>query len=266
MLSTPSVGEVHVRDRVVIAVCLVLITALAWTYLLHLQGQMSSSMEHDTMMAEMGMPMDMPWTRVEVFFTFAMWAVMMVGMMTAPAAPVLLLFASAQRLRAIHGATFQTLMFGLGYLLAWCGFSACATIAQWALHEAALLSPAMAVASPRLGGAILLAAGAYQLTPLKTTCLAHCRSPVGFLMAHWRDGPRGALQMGARHGAYCLGCCWALMCVLFAVGVMNLMWVAALTTLVLIEKVGSRPTLVARTSAAALAAMGIALITGAVLS
>lgn len=217
-------------------------------------------MSHDAMMVEMGMQMDMPWTAGDVFFTFAMWVVMMVGMMAGTAAPVLLLFAAAHRGRGQRRMRPAVLMFGLGYLTVWVGFSACAALAQWALHQTAMLSPAMAASSPFLAGAILMGAGAYQLTPWKGACLTQCRSPLGFLMTHWRDGQLGALQMGVRHGAYCLGCCWALMCVLFAVGVMNLVWVATLTGFVLLEKIGPAGTIVARVAGAAMVLAGILVI------
>jgi predicted metal-binding membrane protein len=217
-------------------------------------------MEHDTMMAQMGMRRDMSWTAADVFFTFAMWAVMMVGMMAGTAAPVLLLFAAARAGRGDRGVRLAVVMFGLGYVTVWVGFSACAALAQWALHETAMLSPAMATSSPYLAGAILIVAGAYQLTPWKGACLTHCRSPLGFLMTNWHDGRLGALQMGARHGAYCLGCCWGLMCVLFVVGVMNLVWVAALTGFVLLEKIGPAGTVVARVAGAAMVLVGILLI------
>ena len=211
------------------------------------------------MMAEMGMTMDMSWTPADVFFTFAMWAVMMVGMMAGSAAPVLLLFAAAHARRAERGVRLVVLMFGLGYITVWVGFSACAALAQWALHETALLSPAMTASSPYLAGTILIVAGAYQLTPWKGACLTQCRSPLGFLMTNWRDGGLGALQMGIRHGAYCLGCCWALMCVLFVVGVMNLIWVAMLTAFVLLEKIGPAGTIVARAAGAVMVVAGILL-------
>ena len=212
------------------------------------------------MMAQMGMTIDMSWTAADVFFTFAMWAVMMVGMMAGTAAPVLLLFAAARAGRGDRGMRLAVLMFGLGYMTVWVGFSACAALAQWALHQAALLSPSMAASSPYLASAILIVAGAYQLTPWKGACLTHCRSPLGFLMTNWRDGRLGALQMGVRHGAYCLGCCWALMCVLFVVGVMNLVWVATLTGFVLLEKIGPAGTVVARVAGAAMVIAGILLI------
>lgn len=248
------------RERVLIASSIVLITALAWAYLVHLDRQMSSSIEADTMMAKMGMVMDQPWGARDVFFTFVMWAVMMVGMMTATALPVLLLFAGAHTQRAERGVPPAVLLFGLGYITVWLGFSACAAVAQWGLHQAALLSSTMATSSTGLAGAILIAAGAYQLTPLKGGCLTQCQSPLGFVMSNWREGASGALRMGLRLGAYCLGCCWALMGVLFVVGVMNLAWVGVLTAFILVEKFGSTGARVARVGGAVLIACGVILV------
>jgi predicted metal-binding membrane protein len=218
------------------------------------------------------MTMDMPRTTADLFFTFAMWAVMMIGMMAGSAAPMLLLFAGVQRThgpgqpatpklgggqRAKAGVPMAVPLFGLGYLTVWIGFSACAALAQEGLHRAALMSAGMASSSPRVSGAILIAAGVYQWTPFKGACLAHCRSPLGFLMTNWRDGAIGAFRMGLAHGTHCLGCCWALMGVLFAVGVMNLLWVAALTVLVLIEKAGPWGYTAARVAGAAIIVWGI---------
>lgn len=252
-------GAVPSRDRVLIGSCIVLITALAWAYLIHLNRQMSASVETDSMMASMGMVMNTPWGARDVCFTFVMWAVMMIGMMTASAAPVLLLFAGMQARRVPPGPALAVPSFALGYLTVWVGFSALAALAQWRLHEAALLSTTMATASPRLAGAMLIAAGAYQLTPLKGGCLTQCQSPLGFLMSRWRDGASGAFRMGLRHGTFCLGCCWALMGVLFVVGVMNLAWVGVLTVFILLEKVGTTGARVARAGGA------ILLVSGAVL-
>ena len=238
------------RDRVFIASCIVLITALAWAYLIHLDRGMSSST------AKMGMVIDAPWTGLDVFFTFTMWSVMMVGMMATAAAPVLLVFSQTRAARVEGSASPSVVLFGLGYLAVWLGFSAFAALTQFALHQAAFLSPTMSVFSPRLAGAILIGAGVYQLTPLKRACLAHCQSPFGFLMSHWREGKSGAFQMGLRHGAYCLGCCWALMGVLFAVGVMNLAWVAVLAAFVLLEKIGLSGAFVSRVGGAIMIAAG----------
>ncbi len=245
------------RDAVLILISIALITALAWLYLIHLDRQMASSMAENQMMAAMGMPMEQPWTVADLLFTFAMWAVMMLGMMGPSAAPMILLFASAQSRSGKRNAAVAAGVFGLGYAFVWTAFSAGAALAQWGLHQAALLSPAMAVLSPRIGGAVLIAAGLYQMTPWKSACLTHCRSPLSFLMEHWQEGRWGAFGIGAHHGAYCLGCCWALMIVLFVVGVMNLVWVAALAAFVLLEKAGPYGTAVARVAGAALIVYGV---------
>ncbi len=262
MASTlPSRGEAPSRrDRVLIASCIALITALAWAYLVHLNRRMTSSIEGDPTMAAMGMVMNQPWGAGDLLLTFVMWAVMMVGMMAASALPVLLLFAGVHAKRADRGVVPAVPSFGLGYLIVWVAFSACATAAQWALHEAALLSSTMATSSTAIAGVILIAAGAYQLTPLKTGCLAQCQSPLGFLMSNWRDGAGGAFRMGFRHGIFCLGCCWALMAVLFVVGVMNLAWVGVLTLFILAEKLGPTGARVSRAGGAILIAFGAVLV------
>src|SRR5207244_13317069 len=174
---------------------------------------MSSSMAHESMMAEMGMMMDMPWTATDVFFTFTMWAVMMVAMMTGTAAPMLLLFAGAHAARGTRGMPPVVMMFGLGYTIVWVAFSAGAALAQWMLHQTAMLTPAMAASNGRLAGGILVAAGAYQLTPVKGACLTRCRSPLGFLMTNWRDGTIRALRMGLWPGVLFRGCAWFVGCV-----------------------------------------------------
>ena len=208
-------------------------------------------------MAQMGMSMDMPWTMTDAVYTFVMWTVMMVAMMTPSAAPVVLLFAGMQRNKSGRRLPVILFVFGAGYLLVWTGFSAAAAAAQWALHQTAMLSPGMKTASPWMGGAILIAAGIYQLTPSKRACLAHCQSPLGFLMSHWRNGSAGALRMGISHGAYCVGCCWALMGILFVVGVMNLAWIAALSAFVLVEKTGLAGQAIARVAGAGMVGAGI---------
>jgi predicted metal-binding membrane protein len=230
------------RDQGIIVACVVVITALAWAYLFLLDHRMAAH----SGMSMMGMPMPVRWTAADGFFAFLMWAVMMIGMMSASAMPVLLLFASMQRSREQQGVALSVPLFGLGYAAVWIGFSAAAALAQWMLLDATLLSPTLATSSRALWSAILIAAGVYQLSPAKSSCLRRCQSPLGFLMSNWRDGARGALQMGLRHGSYCLGCCWALMLVLFVVGVMDLRWVAALTVFILLEKTGRGGLYVAR--------------------
>lgn len=246
------------RERLIIAGCVLLVTAIAWTYLIFLGRQMSASAENAEAMARMGMALDASWRASDLFFTFLMWTVMMIGMMSASAIPVLLLFAGMQARRGRSRASKPVLLFGSGYLAAWAAFSAVATLAQWALREAALLSSTLSASSALLGGGILIAAGAYQLTPAKGACLRRCQSPLGFLMTHWHEGDGGALRMGMLHGAYCVGCCWALMAVLFAVGVMNLIWVALLAAFILLEKTGIGGSGLSRIAGAVLILAGIA--------
>lgn len=167
---------------------------------------------------------------------FVMWTVMMTGMMLPSAAPVIRLVLASYRRRGGPGARACAGLFGTGYLLAWTGFSALAATAQVALRRAALLSGEMTSRSVVLTGTILVVAGLYQWLPVRQACLDHCRSPIDFLMLHWREGKPGALAMGLHHGLYCVGCCWALMALLFAFGVMNVLWIAALAAFVLIER------------------------------
>jgi len=153
------------------------------------------------------------------------------------AMPMVLVFAAANRSRRARGGDFvPTAVFAAGYLIAWAVFGLAATFSEWGLEQAALVSPATQRVGPTLGAGITIAAGLYQLTPLKNACLAHCRSPLDFVLNHWREGAAGAVRMGLEYGFYCLGCCWVLMALLFAVGIMNLLWMAVLTAFVLIEK------------------------------
>jgi predicted metal-binding membrane protein len=179
-----------------------------------------------------------PWRAIDFALMFAMWSVMMVGMMLPAATPMALLYAQVVRKAARDGSVLPpTAVFVAGYLSAWALFSIAATTAQWALERAALLSPMLVANSPRLGAGLLIAAGVYQLTPWKGACLSRCRDPVHFFATHFRPGVRGALRLGFRYGLYCLGCCWLLMGLLFVGGVMNLLWIAALSVFVLAEKV-----------------------------
>lgn len=251
------------RDRALIASCIVLIAGLAWAWLVHLNRHVISAIDEDNMMAAMGMVMNQPWGASDLLLTFVMWSVMMVGMMAVSALPVLFLFAGMQARRAERRVVPAVPSFGLGYLVVWLAFSAGATAAQWALHERALLSSTMATSSTLVAGLILITAGAYQLTPLKSGCLARCQSPLGFLMSNWRDGSSGAFVMGVRHGIFCLGCCWALMALLFVVGVMNLAWVGVLTLFILAEKFGPAGARVARAGGALLIFLGAVLVSAA---
>jgi predicted metal-binding membrane protein len=206
---------------------------------------------------DMAMPEMEPWSFVEFGAILAMWFVMMVAMMLPSAAPMLLLFAATQRDRAARGEPATVVAFAGGYLLVWAGFSVAAAALQGFLQERMLLSSDLAMTAGWIPAAVLALAGLYQLSPLKYACLVRCRSPLGFLLGHWRDGVGGALTMGVRHGAFCLGCCWALMALLFVGGVMNLTWVAVLALFVLGEKVLPYGVWLSRVSGVALIAWGV---------
>jgi predicted metal-binding membrane protein len=234
------------RDRALVAFGLAGVAILAWTYLIY----MGWGMRHmDVGMRMVIMPAMQRWSAWDLFLVFLMWAVMMVGMMVPAASPVILLFAEINRRRNEEPGTFvATGKVLLGYLTVWTGFSFLATLAQWGLLTAALVSPMTESTSNALGAGLLLIAGLFQFSRLKYTCLAHCRSPMGFFATEWRDGSWGAFRMGLKHGGYCLGCSWALMGLLFALGVMNLLWIAGISAFVLLEKITPANQLVSRLS------------------
>ncbi|MFB3150872.1 MAG: DUF2182 domain-containing protein [Alphaproteobacteria bacterium] len=247
------------RDRLVVLAGLGGVTVLAWLYLILLAAGMVDG--PGAMGEAMANARPIPWTAGDFALMVMMWSVMMVGMMLPGATPMILLFAMINREKREAGYPFvPTGAFALGYAGAWTAFSLFATILQWALHSAALLSPMLVSTSAVLAGALFIAAGTYQLTPLKHACLKNCRSPVHFIMTRWRSGAGGALRMGLEHGAYCVGCCWFLMGLLFVLGVMNLLWVAALTILVLVEKAAPHGEWTARISGVAMLAAGLYLL------
>jgi len=220
------------RERILVLGGIVGLAGLAWLDLWRRAG--------DTAMGA-AMPRLMPWSFADLIAAALMWAVMMTAMMLPSATPMLLLFAGAKRQqRELSWMATPTVLFAAGYLTVWLTFSLLGASLQWALQALLLLSPHLATTSTLLGAVFLLLAGGYQLTPWKDACLIHCQSPLGFLLAHWREGPWGALRMGLHHGAYCVGCCWALMGLLFVGGVMNLLWVAVLAGFVLLEKAVAR--------------------------
>jgi predicted metal-binding membrane protein len=238
-------------ERGVVLLALVGVTAIAWAYLIVARQNMDMAMPGMDDMPDMAMPFAVPWV-------FAMWWVMMLGMMLPSAAPMILTFAALERRKRERGQPYvPTAMFVAGYLIVWGGFSLIATAAQWALQQGALLSPMLGLVSSVLGGVLFILAGLYQFTPLKHVCLRHCRSPFAFVLNHWRDGWVGALRMGAGHGLYCLGCCWVLMALLFAVGVMNLLWVAAIAAFVFAEKLLPGGVWAGRIGGGAMAAFGV---------
>jgi len=246
------------RDRLVVVIALIAVIVLSWVYVLAGAGMGMSAFEMTRMTQPVGVidstqpsvqGMSMggtavggtmvtgAWTVGYAVVIFFMWWVMMFGMMLPSAAPLLLLFARMMRKEKDKGAPYvPTGVFALGYVIMWAAFSAIATGAQWGLEASGLLSGIMVGTSAVLGAGLLIAAGVWQLTPWKNACLRHCRSPIGFLSAHWRPGRTGAFKMGLVHGAFCLGCCWFLMALLFYGGVMNLYWIIGLALYILIEK------------------------------
>lgn len=274
------------RDRVIVAVSLAALTVIAWTYTLWLAAAMNidgmsmsgpgmgADMRMDPAMEMDGMEMDAgaalslgtvlgisprPWSSVEAGVTLTMWVVMMVGMMLPSATPMILLYARVGRQSRKEGKPFAaTGFFAGGYLLAWVGFALAATLGQW-LMEGTLLSPALASASRIFSGAVLIVAGLYQWTPLKDSCLSQCQAPIVFLQRHggFRRDPAGAVGLGLRHGLYCIGCCWALMTLLFVGGIMNVLWIAAIAIFVLAEKVFFPGRLLSRIAGTLLIAAGL---------
>jgi predicted metal-binding membrane protein len=216
------------RERLVVAGGLLLVTSMAWWYLLT-----GARMD----MGAMDMRMPVPWSAGYAMLVFIMWWVMMVAMMLPSAAPMILLFALVNRRNRAAGSPYvPTSIFASGYLLAWGGFSLLATGVHWLLDQSGFLSAQMSSRSIPLGGLLLVLAGLYQLTPWKHACLRHCRGPMDFVIRYWRPGRHGALAMGLRHGVLCVGCCWVMMGLLFYGGVMNPYWIAGIAVLVLLEK------------------------------
>ncbi len=221
-----------IAERTVLYAALALATAAAWSV---------------TFMQSAGVPALSPilsqvwcgavWTASGAVAAFVMWVSMMVAMMMPATTPTIEAFATiARRRRARRQPYTPTLVFVTGYLLAWSCFSTAAVVAQWLLYSSALLTPTLQNTSPVLAGAALLVAGLYQFTPLKMACLRGCRSPLTFIMTEWREGHAGALTMGLRYGLICVGCCWALMSLMFCVSVMDLRWAAALAIYAAVEK------------------------------
>jgi len=234
------------RDRIIVILALTLLTALTWSYLLWL----STDMGMDGMdmsgfrMIPSGMglmiPGEQPWQGMEFVFVFAMWAAMMVGMMTPSAAPMVLMYARMGRQTKPHDTPFAaTVWFTSAYFLVWMAFALLATLVHWAFERTALLDYTMAGTSNIVGGLLLVSAGSYQWTRVKDLCLAQCQKPFAFLMRNggFRSDAPGSLMLGLRHGAYCVGCCWALMAVLLTAGVMSPLWITVLALLILLEKV-----------------------------
>ena len=232
------------HERLLVAGGIALLVALSWWFLIRGAGMP----RHMDMMAMAPPPLSA---------LVLMWWLMMVAMMLPSAAPAILLYARVRGIRGSDSAVAQTWVFLAGYLGIWLLFSIVAAVAQ-----SMLTGPAMALEDVRLASAVLIAAGLYQLSPLKGACLRQCRSPAQFISRHWRPGNSGAVRLGLLHGAYCVGCCWMLMALLFVGGVMNFLWIAALTLIVGVEKLVPGGEWIGRAAGVALIAWGIVRLAG----
>jgi predicted metal-binding membrane protein len=256
------------RERAIVVVALITISLLAWLYLLFFSAQSPPEVARampgmQGMATPAMMPGFVPWTWPHAVSQFAMWSVMMVGMMTPSVAPMILVYARVANDASARAIPFAPPMyFALGYFLAWTLFAVVATASQWGLEKAALLTPMLATASRSFGGVVLIVAGAYQWSPLKDSCLSQCRSPLSFVQHHggFKPGVASSVRLGILHGVYCVGCCWALMALLFVAGVMNLFWVAGIMVFVLAEKTVPFGRYVARLAGSAAIVAGILLL------
>ena len=241
------------HQRLFLALVIIVIVSLSWFWIISMAQDMHGSMQG---LAAWMMTPD--WDSAHLLLLWAMWAVMMIAMMLPSASPTLLLYLRAARVRKEGWqSALQVYSLAAGYLSVWAAFSVGATLLQRLLAAQGILSPMMAPVSAVPSAALLFIAGVYQMTPLKRVCLRSCRSPLSFLMRRWQPGWIGAYRMGFEHGTYCLGCCWALMLLLFAGGVMNLAVIAALTAWVVVEKLLSAGEHAARVSGVLLIATGV---------
>ena len=256
------------RDRFIIFAGLLLLVGVSWGYLFLVSSDMNNPDMQMISGIGNGLGMSaatvriMPWDATEWVSMFIMWSVMMVGMMIPSASPMILLFSKVNRQRQYENQPYvRTSIFVIGYVIVWTFFSVVATFSNFVLHTNALLSGMMGQSeSAILGGCLLVAAGVFQWTPWKNACLNQCRTPMGFLMTEWRDGVIGALKMGLRHGLYCMACCWLIMLLIFVLGVMNLVWIAALSIFVLLEKVAPKGLWIGRASGIGLVIWGASLL------
>lgn len=256
--ASPPLAPLLLRQRVLLLAALALVVGLSWAYLVWMAADMAvangAALAHCAAMPGMTSS-----SGAYLFWLLVMWAVMGVAMMLPTALPLVLLFGRFWRGRhPTLGVGTPTAELVLGYLAAWFAFGAVAAILQFGLEQVDLVTPVMGqFRSAAVGGATLVGVGLFQLTPLKTACLTRCRSPLMFLMTRWRSGRHGPFLMGLDHGLYCLGCCWALMAVMFVAGVMNLLWMAALTVLMTLEKVVRHGEVLARGAGLALVGSGL---------
>ena len=228
-------ADIPAAARLLTLAVIATLAATGWGYMVYMAWAMDNM--H---LVEMWMPPRggaRAWVAYDFMMLFWMWLLMMMAMMLPSATPLAMLFAQVQRKRkGKHRIVVPTSILVAGYVAAWGVFSAVITVVQWQLHDRGLLNPMMNSRSYLMSGVALVIAGAYQFTPWKDTCLRYCRTPMSFLLGSWREGAGGALVMGLHHGMYCVLCCWGLMLVMFAVGVMNMLWMVVIASFVLLEK------------------------------
>ncbi len=242
------------RERLIVWGSILAVTAFSWLVLARIA--LTQHAINRGMISSMNAG-GVPWSLRDAWFIFAMWTMMMAAMMLPSASPMIEMYVRMARGRSTERVGHAG-FFAIGYLIAWTGFSAAITAVQYALERTGIVGGAMRV-GPFAGGLLLIATGIYQVTPFKQACLTQCRSPLGYFMTEWRSGQRGALEMGLNHGVFCVGCCWLLMTLMFVAGAMNLLWAAALTLFVLLEKAAPWGDTVARASGMVMVASGIAL-------
>jgi predicted metal-binding membrane protein len=248
------------RDRTLIGVAISIIVVVCWAYIASIAEHMRTPVAG---IDDMITPEAAEWSLGDAASVLVMWSVMMVGMMLPTAARPILLYAYLGRRAAADEPPFTpAIWLALGYALSWIAFSLIATAVQWALESASLLTPTMASKSAALCGALLLLAGLYQVSPLKSACLARCQAPLGFIerQGGFRHDAQGSIALGWRHGLALIGCCWALMALLFISGVMNIVWMAVIGFFLLIEKLLASGPLLSRMSGVALILAGAAVL------
>jgi|TARA_B100001996_G_scaffold230393_1_gene177672 predicted metal-binding membrane protein len=269
------VGKASLKDRMTVYVGVLIILIVSWGYIIGMGWHMGTLpfIENSNMSMNMDQSMSMndkkisildtvlmwmppsqgEWMFKDFFLLFIMWSVMMIAMMTPSILPMVMLFTVLNsKNKKNNKLSASPLILLIGYLVSWILFSLVITFPQYAMHKSGLLNPMMEPTHAYLGSAILILAGIYQFTPFKDACLSVCQSPLSFLMNNWKEGNLGAFLIGYKHGFYCIGCCWFLMMTLFALGVMNILWVAVLTLFVMFEKLSYRFPLLFRYSTGAI--------------
>jgi len=242
----------ELKEHFLILIALVLLSSLAWTGTVYQAGSMGLGM------ITCSMTMGTPFSMGNALLYVLLWGVMMVAMMFPAIVPVVGLFSTIAGRKREQGVPFTPAwVFVAGYLVLWTLAGGVGYTVDLAIQSLPEVFPALRTYGLVIGGLTLIAAGVYQLTPLKYLCLSQCRSPMGFLLTSWRDGALGAFRMGLHHGAYCLGCCWSLMAVLFVVGTMNLVWMGILSMVIFVEKIVPHGVEMGKATGLALIALGL---------